>query len=190
MHFNFKVDKQFAMIIGYILLGIFIAMVLFFFLIFKTQYGIKDYRNRVDIASGESKRKRVMLETISEFDKSKLEMEAKTLKFSEYAPYKLDTTEFVELLDSFSSEFSSKYGLKDMRIDILPLVEVTEGIYRRQFRVYCQGRYMELIKFFDILQKAKYLINIEELNLKRNPQLIPYLETDLRISTVQTSGEE
>ena len=49
---------------------------------------------------------------------------------------------------------------------------------------------MELIKFFDILQKAKYLINIEELNLKRNPQLIPYLETDLRISTVQTSGEE
>ena len=133
MNFNFKVDKQLTMIIGYILLGSFIALVLFFFLIFKTQYSIKDYSNRVEVASGESKRKRAMLETISKFDKSKLEVEAKNLRFSEYVPYKLDTTEFVELLDSFSSEFSSKYGLKDMRIDILPLVEVTEGIYQRQF---------------------------------------------------------
>ncbi len=188
--FNFKIDKQLTAILIYALSGIAVAILLYFFLIIKTASNINDYKNRLNIATGESKRKRVMLEAISKFNSSKLEIESKTLKFSEYVPYKLDTTEFVKLLDSFSSEFGSKYGLKDMRIDILPLVKVAEGYYQRQFRIYCQGRYMDLMNFFDILQKAKYLINIEELNIKRNPQLIPYLETDLRISIVQTSEEE
>ncbi|MDP8216978.1 MAG: hypothetical protein P9L98_06690 [Candidatus Kaelpia imicola] len=188
--FNFKIDKQFAVIIFYILLGTIIAAALYFLLVLKTTGNIEDYNSRMDIASGESKRKRMMLQAITEFNETKLEIEAKTLKFSEHIPYKVDTTEFVKLLDSFSSEFSSKYGLKDMRIDILPLTEVEEGYYERQFRIYCQGRYMDLMRFFDILQRVRYLINVEELSIKRNPKIIPYLETDLRITIIQTSEEE
>ncbi len=188
--FGFKIDKQFAAIISYILLEVIITVVLYFILIVKTTSNIDNYKDRIDIASGESKRKRMMLQEISEYNKSKLDIESKTLRFSEYMPYKIDTAEFVKLLDSFSSEFGSKYGLKDMRIDILPLTEIEKGYYERKFNIYCRGRYMDLMKFFDLLQKAKYLINIEELNVKRNPEIIPYLEADLRIALIQASEEE
>ncbi|MDP8253567.1 MAG: hypothetical protein P9X27_04110 [Candidatus Kaelpia aquatica] len=188
--FNFRVDKQFAIIVFYILSGILVAVALYLLLIIKTTNNVEDYNNRIDIASGENKRKVMMLQAISEFNKADLEIEAKTLKFSDYIPHKVATTEFVKLLDSFSSEFGSKYGLRDMRIDILPLTEIEKGYYQRQFRVYCRGRYMDLMKFFDILQRAKYLINIEELNVRRNPEIIPYLDVDLRIAIIQVSEEE
>jgi Tfp pilus assembly protein PilO len=188
--FNFKLDRQLATVAFYILAGLLITLGLYFFLIVRTTSDINDYKKRVEIATGESKRKRVMLQEINDFDKTKLDIESKILKFSSHIPYKLDTTDFVKSLDRFSSEFDPQSGLRDIRVDILPLMKIKEGYYQRQFRIYCQGRYMDLMKFLDALQSTKYLINIEELNVKRNAQLIPYLELDLRISVAQTSEEE
>jgi len=185
-----KANKDFLTVIIYIILGVAAGVTVYYSLVVKTKNAIEEYRNKIEIASGESKRNRAMLEMVTGYNRNKLNIESKTLKFSELMPHKLDTTEFVRLLENFSTEFNSEYGLKNMRIDIIPLEQIKEGYYMRQFRVYCQGRYSDLMSFFDILQKAKYLLNIEELNIRRNPEIIPYLEADFRISIIQTSPEE
>ncbi|MDD5614159.1 MAG: hypothetical protein PHQ54_03705 [Candidatus Omnitrophica bacterium] len=185
-----KTNQDFLTVVVYVVLGVIAGVMIYYSLIVKTRNAIEEYRNRIEIASGESKRNRAMLEAVTDYNRNKLNIESKTLKFSDLMPHKLDTTEFVRLLENFSTEFSSEYGLKNMRIDIIPLEQIKEGYYKRQFRVYCQGRYADLMNFFDILQKAKYLLNIEELNVRRNPETIPYLEADFRISIIQTSPEE
>jgi len=185
-----KINKSFLGIIIIIVLGIVFGLVVFGTLFKNSRRQINELEQKINIAEGEVKRKEMMMREVATFKTEQLGMESKTLAFSGYIPYRLDTTEFVKFLQGFSDQFSSEYRLKELKVDIMPLEKVDDSYYRRQFRIYCQGKYQDVIKFFGILQKAKYLLNIEELEIRRNPDIVPLVETDFRISIIQSSPEE
>ncbi len=185
-----KVNKSFLGIIIIVVLGIVFELVVFGMLFKNIRRQINELEQKINIADGETKRKDMMMKEGTVFKTEQLGIESKTLKFSGYIPYRLDTTEFVKLLQGFSNQFSSDYRLKEMKVEIIPLKEAGGSYYSRQFRIYCQGKYQDVIKFFGILQKAKYLLNIEEVEIKRNPEIVPLVETEFRISIIQSSSEE
>ncbi|MDP8234335.1 MAG: hypothetical protein P9M06_06005 [Candidatus Saelkia tenebricola] len=185
-----KSNQSFITIIVLVVVGLIFGLVFFGNLFKGGKNQMRELDQKINIANGEMKRKKMMMQEVNSFKKEQLEIESKTLKFSDAIPHSVDTTEFVKLLQGFSDQFSSEYRLKEIRVDIIPLEAIDDGgFYRRQFRIYCQGKYQDMIKFYGILQKAKYLLNMEELELKRNPAIVPLVETDFRISIIQSASE-
>ncbi len=187
---SFKINKDILVLVCMSTLGVLGVFFLYNKTIKRPQFEIGVLIDKNNIAEGEIRRKEMMQAEQKKFNNEQLDIESKTLKFRELIPYKVDTTEFVRLLENFSEEYFSEYKLRELRVDILPLEKVEDSYYRRQFNISCQGRYVDIIKFFNLLQRAKYILNIEALSIGRNSEVVPLVETNFRISIIQSSGEE
>lgn len=183
---NLKLKREVLILIIFVFLGAIIGIFFYRTLLSNAKEQIKKTTDKLNIAEGELRRRKMMLAEIGKFKGMQLEIESKTLKFKELVPHTVDTTKILKLLEDLSSEFK----FKEMKVDILPLTEIEGSYFARCVRVYFQGRYLDIAKFFNAVQNFQYLLNLEELEIRRNPHIVPFLEVTCLISTIQCSAHE
>ena len=146
---------------------------------------IQEYSEKIKVAQGELTRNKMMEKEIKDYEKQKLEMEAKVLKYKDYIPETIDSAPLMKKLE----ELTKKFNLKEPKFEILPGV-AAQSLFRKEFRIYCQGKFLDILDFVNALQSSgKYILNIEELRIRRNPESIPLLEANVRISIIQSRIE-
>jgi hypothetical protein len=151
------------------------------------QKKIQEYNEKIKVAQGELNRKKMMEKEIKDFENQKLTLEAKALKYKDYIPEIIDPALLIKKLE----ELTKKFNLRELKFEILPGEVSAQSLFKKEFRIYCQGKFIDILDFINALQKSgKYILNIEELDIKRNPEIVPLLETELRISIVQSQIEE
>lgn len=181
-----KLNKDLVLIAVIIIIGVGSWYFLYNTQIKDIQSYIQKYEEKIKVAQGELNRNKIMEEVVKNYESQKLEMEAKVLKYKDYIPETIDSASLIKKLE----ELTKKFNLKEPKFEILPGV-VFQSLFKKEFRIYCQGKFLDILDFVNALQNSgKYILNIEELEIKRNPEIIPLVETNIRISIVQSRIEE
>ncbi len=181
-----KLNRDLVLIAVIIIIGVGSGYFLYNTQIKSIQSRIQEYSEKIKVAQGELSRNKMMEKELKDYEKRKLEMEAKVLKYKDYIPETIDSASLMKKLE----KLTKKFNLKEPKFEILPGV-ATQYLFKKEFRIYCQGKFLDILDFVNALQNSgKYILNIEELEIRRNPEIVPLLEADIRISIVQSHIEE
>lgn len=182
-----KMNKDLVLIAIIIIAGAVSGHLLYNSQLKEIQNEIHEYNEKIKIAQGELNRKKMMEKEIKDFEAQKLRLEAKVLKYKDYIPEIIDPAQLMKKLEELTKEFN----LGELKFEILPGKVSAQSLFKKEFRIYCQGKFTDILNFITTLQKSgKYILNIEELDIKRNPEIVPLLETKLRISVIQSQIEQ
>jgi len=181
-----KFNRDLVLIAVIVIIGLGSGYFLYNTQIKAIQSHIQEYSEKIKVAQGELSRNKMMEKEIKDFESRKLEMEAKVLKYKDYIPETIDSAPLMKKLE----ELTKKFNLKEPKFEILPGV-AAQSLFRKEFRIYCQGKFLNILDFVNALQNSgKYILNVEELEIRRNPEIVPFLEATLRISIIQSHIEE
>jgi Tfp pilus assembly protein PilO len=182
-----KIEKSRVLLGVEIFVGLILLLLFHSFLIKKPKAKIEAMSREIKKIEAELNKKKAMQKEVKNYeDKRKLEIEAKALKFRELIPLHIDSTDIVEMIEALST----KYDLRETKIDFTPVEEVNESLHTREFKVLFQGKYENILKFLQALQKENYIINIKEVEINRNEEIVPFLEAKVVFSVPQTAPSE
>ena len=181
-----KLNRDLVLIAVIIIIGVGSGYFLYNTQIKAIQSHIQKYKEKIEVARGELNRNKMMEEEIKDYESRKLEMEAKVLKYKDFISETIDSASLMKKLE----ELTEKFNLKESKFEILPGVAI-QSLFKKEFRIYCQGKFLDILNFVNALQNSgKYILNIEELEIKRNPEIVPLVGVDIRISIIQSHIEE
>lgn len=167
-----------------IMLGIFIGeLFIYQFFVSGARKKLQEQDKKIKQLEQRLQRLKFLNDEVKKFEREGLEMEAKALRFDKYVPHTIDQVEFLKDLDLLAKENK----IKNLGIDILQPEEATAGLYRIPMKLSFAAKFEDLTVFLNALNEYGKLINIEKLNIRREPAIIPYLEVNLTIYLYQVS---